>query len=45
MSAGVTFDPSHPEHPWSWAKLSSPEVEMAIILDDAILVNGTGRES
>jgi hypothetical protein len=45
MSAGVTSDPSQPEHPWSWAKLSSSEAEVVVILDDAILVAGTGRES
>jgi hypothetical protein len=45
MSAGVTSDPSQPERPWSWAELSSLEAEVAIILDDAILVAGTGRES
>jgi hypothetical protein len=45
MSAGVTSDPSQPERPWSWAELSSSEAEVAVILDDAILMAGTGRES
>jgi hypothetical protein len=45
MSAGVTSDPSQPERPWSWAEVSSFEAEVAVILDDAILVAGTGRES
>jgi hypothetical protein len=45
MSAGVTSDPSQPERPWSWAELSSSEAEVAVILDDAILVAGTGHES
>jgi hypothetical protein len=45
MSAGVTSDPSQPERPWSWAELSSSETEVAVILDDAILMAGTGRES
>jgi hypothetical protein len=45
MSAGVTSDPSQPERPWSWARLSSPEVEVPVILDDAILMAGTRRES
>jgi hypothetical protein len=45
MSARVTSDPSQPERPWSWAKVSSSEAEVAVILDDAILVAGTGHES
>jgi hypothetical protein len=45
MSAGVTSDPSQPEHPWSWAEVSSSEAEVAVILDDAIFMAGTGRES
>jgi hypothetical protein len=45
MSAGVTSDPSQPEHPWSWAELSSSEAEVAVILDEAISVAGTGRDS
>jgi hypothetical protein len=46
MSAGVTSDPSQPaERPWSWAELSSPEVDVAVMLDDAILVAGIGRDS
>jgi hypothetical protein len=45
MSAGVTSDPYQPERPWIWAEVSSPEAEVAVILDDAILVAGTGRES
>jgi hypothetical protein len=45
MSAEVTSDPSQPERPWSWAELSSSEVEVAIALDDAILLAGTRRES
>jgi hypothetical protein len=45
MSAGVTSDPSQPERSWSWAELSSTKAEVAVILDDAILVAGTGHES
>jgi hypothetical protein len=45
MSVGVTSDPSQPERPWSWAEVSSSDAEVAVILDDAILVAGTGRES
>jgi hypothetical protein len=45
MSAGVTSDPSQPNRPWSWAELSSSEAEVAVILEDAILMAGTGRES
>jgi hypothetical protein len=45
MSAGVTSDPSQPERPWSWAELSSSEAEVAVILEEAILVARTGRES
>jgi hypothetical protein len=45
MSAGVTSDPSQPEHPWSWAELSSSKAEVAVMLDEAILVAGTRRES
>jgi hypothetical protein len=45
MSAGVTSDPSQPERPWSWAELSSSEAEVVVILEEAILVAGTGRES
>jgi hypothetical protein len=45
MSAGVTSDPSQPELPWSWAEVSSSEAEVAVMLDEAILVAGTGRES
>jgi hypothetical protein len=45
MSAEVTSDPSQPERPWSWAELSSSEAEVAVILEDAILMAGTGRES
>jgi hypothetical protein len=45
MSTGVTSDPSQLERPWSWAELSSPEVDVAVILDDAILVARTGHES
>jgi hypothetical protein len=45
ISAGVTSDPSQPEHPWSWAELSSSEAEVAVMLDDAILMAGTKRES
>jgi hypothetical protein len=45
MSAGVTSDPSQPERPWSWAEVSSSEAEVAVILEDAILMAGTGRES
>jgi hypothetical protein len=45
MSARVTSDPSQPEHPYAWAGLSSSEAEVAVILDEAIVVAGTGRES
>jgi hypothetical protein len=45
MSAGVTSDPSQPECPCAWARLSSSGVEVAVILDEAIVVAGTGRES
>jgi hypothetical protein len=41
----VTSDPSQLEHPWSWAELSSFEAELAVILEDAILMAGTKRES
>jgi hypothetical protein len=45
MSAGVTSDPSQPERPCSWAGFSSSDAEVAVILDEAILVAGTRRES
>jgi hypothetical protein len=46
MSARVTSDPSQlTERAWSWAELSSPDVDVAVILDDAILVAGTERDS
>jgi hypothetical protein len=45
MSAGVTSDPSQPERPYSWAGFSSSDAEVAIILDEAILVAGTRHES
>jgi hypothetical protein len=46
MSAGVTSDPSQlTERAWSWAKLSSLDVDVAVILDEAILVAGTERDS
>jgi hypothetical protein len=45
MLAGVTSDPSQPERPCSWAELSSSDAEVAVILDEAILLTGTGRES
>jgi hypothetical protein len=45
MSAGVTSDPSQPERPCTWAGLSSSSAEVAVILDEAILVAGTRRES
>jgi hypothetical protein len=45
MSAGVTSDPSQPERPWSCAGLFSPEVEVPVVLEDAILMAGTRRES
>jgi hypothetical protein len=45
MSAGVTSDPSQPERPCAWAGLSSSGAEVAVILDEAIVVAGTGRES
>jgi hypothetical protein len=44
ISAGVTFDPSQPERPWSWAELSSSEAEVAVILNEAILVARIERE-
>jgi hypothetical protein len=45
MLAGVTSDPSQPERPCAWAGLSSSGAEVAVILDEAIVVAGTGRES
>jgi hypothetical protein len=45
MSAGVTSDPSQPERPWSCARLFSPEVEVPVMLEDAILMARTRRES
>jgi hypothetical protein len=45
MSAGVTSDPSQPERPWSCAGLLSPEVEVPAVLEEAILMAGTRRES
>jgi hypothetical protein len=45
MSAEVTSDPSQLERPCAWAGLSSSGAEVAIILDEAIVVAGTGRES
>jgi hypothetical protein len=45
MSAGVTSDPSQPERSYAWAGLSSSGAEVAVILDEAIIVAGTGRES
>jgi hypothetical protein len=45
MSAGVTSDPSQPERPCDWARLSSSGAEVAIILDEAIVVAEIGRES
>jgi hypothetical protein len=45
MSAGVTSDPSQPEHPCSWAGFSCSRAEVAVMLDEAIVVAGTGRES
>jgi hypothetical protein len=45
MLAGVTSDPSQPEHPCTWAGLSSSDAEVAVILDEAILVAETRRES
>jgi hypothetical protein len=45
MSAGVTSDPYQPERPCNWAGFSSSDAEVAVILDEAILVAGTRRES
>jgi hypothetical protein len=45
MSAGVTSDPSQPERPWVRAELSSSEAEVPVMLEDAILMAGIGRES
>jgi hypothetical protein len=45
MSAGVTSDPSQPERPWARAEVSSSEAEVPVMLEDAILVAGTRRES
>jgi hypothetical protein len=45
MSAGVTSDPSQPDRPCAWAGLSSSGPEVAVILDEAILVAGARRDS
>jgi hypothetical protein len=45
MSAGVTSDPSQPERPWVQAELSSSEAEVPVMLEEAILMAGTRRES
>ena len=46
MSAGVTSDPSQlTERAWSCAGLLSPEVEVPVVLEEAILMAGTRRES
>jgi hypothetical protein len=45
MSAGVTSDPSQPERPCGWAGLSSSGAEVAVILEEAINLAETGRES
>jgi hypothetical protein len=45
ISAGVTSDPSQPEHPCTWAGFSSSGVEVAVMLDEAILVAGIRHES
>jgi hypothetical protein len=45
MSARVTSDPSQPEHPGGWAILSSSRAEVAVILEEAIEMARTGRES
>jgi hypothetical protein len=45
MSAGVTSDPSQPERPCIWAGFSSSGAEVAVMLDEAILVAGIRRES
>jgi hypothetical protein len=45
MSVGVTSDPSQPEHPCNWAGFSSSDAEVAVMLDEAILVAGTRHES
>jgi hypothetical protein len=45
MSAGVTFDPSQPERPWTQAELSSSEAEVPVMLEEAIWMAGTRHES
>jgi hypothetical protein len=45
MSAGVTSDPSQPERPCTWAGFSSSGAEVAVMLDEAILVAEIRRES
>jgi hypothetical protein len=45
ISAGVTSDPSQLTERACWAELSSPDVEVPVILDDAIGMAGTRRES
>jgi hypothetical protein len=44
ISAGVTSDPSQPTER-AWAGLSSPEVEVPVLLEEAMLTAGTRRES
>jgi hypothetical protein len=44
ISAGVTSDPSQPTER-AWAGLPSPEVEVPAVLEEAILMAGTRRES
>jgi hypothetical protein len=45
MSTGVTSEPSQPEHPCTWAGLSSFGAEVAVMLDEAILVAEIRHES
>jgi hypothetical protein len=45
MSAGVTSDPSQPERPYDGAVLLSSGAEVAVILEEAIVLAGIGRES
>jgi hypothetical protein len=45
MSAGVTSDPSQPERPWTRAEVSSSEAEVPVMLEDAIGMASTRRDS
>jgi hypothetical protein len=45
MSAGVTSDPSQPERPCTGAGLLYSGAEVAVMLEEAIEMAGTGRES